>query len=88
MKNKQTPGCDGFSVEFYKVFRKNIKQLLVESINQAFEKGELSVDQKLGIIRLIPPKNKIRILLKNWQPITLLNTDYKILTKSLAMRNT
>ena len=24
--------------------------------------------------------------LKNWRPITLLTTDYKILTKSLAMR--
>ena len=86
MQNGKSPGCDGFTVEFYKVFWKNIKSLLVESINSAFEKGELSFDQKRGIITLIPKKGKIRLLLKNWRPISLLNTDYKILTKSLAIR--
>ena len=86
MQNGKSPGCDGYTVEFYKVFWKNIKLFVVESINFAFQKGELSVDQKRGIITLIPKKDKIRILLKNWRPITLLNTDYKILTKSLAIR--
>ena len=86
MKNGKSPGCDGFTVEFYKVFWNQIKHIFVESINYAFKKGELSVDQKRGIITLIPKKDKIRILLKNWRPITLLNTDYKILTKCLAFR--
>ena len=86
MQNGKSPGCDGFTVEFYKVFWKNIKLLFVESINYGFEKGKLSVDQKRGIITLIPKKDKIRTLLKNWRPISLLNTDYKILTKCLAMR--
>ena len=86
MTNGKSPGCDGFTVDFYKVFWKNLKLLLVESLNYSYKKGELSVDQKRGIITLIPKKNKIRLLLKNWRPIFLLNTDYKILTKSLARR--
>ena len=86
MKNGKSPGCDGFNVEFYKVFWINIKSLFIESINSAYESGKLSFDQRRGIITLIPKKGKKRILLKNWRPISLLNTDYKILTKCLAIR--
>ena len=86
MTNGKSPGCDGFTVDFYKVFWKDLKLLLVESINYSYERGELSVDQRRGIITLIPKKNRVRLLLKNWRPISLLNTDYKILTKSLALR--
>ena len=39
-----------------------------------------------GIISLIPKKNKDKTLLENLRPISLLNVDYKILTKSIAKR--
>ena len=86
MKNGKSPGCDGFTVEFYKMFWKSIKPLFIESVNSAYESGKLSFDQRRGIITLIPKKGKKRILLKNWRPISLLNIDYKILTKCLAHR--
>jgi len=35
---------------------------------------------------LIPKKNKDKSLLENLRPISLLNIDYKILTKSIAKR--
>ncbi len=47
----------------------------------------MSVEQRQGIITLIPTKVKHRLCLINWQPITLLNTDYKILTKTPGMEN-
>jgi hypothetical protein len=50
------------------------------------EKGEMSIDQRRGVINLIPKKDKDVRYLKNWRPISLLNTDYKILTKTLAVR--
>ena len=41
---------------------------------------------KREIITLFPKKNKNQLILKNWRPISLLNTDYKILAKILANR--
>ncbi len=86
MKRGKSPGCDGFTVEFYQFFWQHIKGLVLDSLNYGYQNGELSVDQKRGIITLIPKKGKIRTLLKNWRPISLLNTDYKLLTKCLAIR--
>ena len=39
-----------------------------------------------GLITLLPKKSKSANFLKNWRPITLLNSDYKIATKSIASR--
>ena len=86
LQNGKSPGTDGLTNEFYKFNWNKIKDLVADSLNYALITGELSIDQKRGIITLIPKKGKKRILLKNWRPITLLNTDYKILTKSLAIR--
>ena len=85
LKNGKTPGLDGLPVDFYKFFWKNIKHLIVDSIAYSFEKGTLTNNQKNGILTLIPKKDKDRMFLKNWRPLTLLTTDYKIITKILAM---
>ena len=86
MSNNKTPGSDGFSGEFYKFFWEEIKDLVLGSFSYAFKVGRLSIDQRRGVISLIPKKGKDVRFLKNWRPISLLNTDYKILTKVLASR--
>ncbi len=86
LKNGKSPGTDGLPAEFYKFFWLDIKSFLTNSIKYAFSKGEMSVEQKRGIISLLPKKNKNRLYLKNWRPISLLNTDYKIIAKILALR--
>ncbi len=86
LHNGNTPGTDRLSTDFYKLFWVYIKPLLIQSIEYAIETGELSIEQKGGIITLLPPKNKLRHLLKNWRPISLLNTDYKIIAKLIAKR--
>ncbi len=48
--------------------------------------GELSIEQKRSITTLIPEKSKNRLLFKNWRPISLLNTDYKLLAKIFDTR--
>ena len=86
MKHDKSPGIDGFPVEFYKVFWKDLGQFLVRSIQSSFVTGELSITQKRGIITCIPKGDKPREFLKNWRPISLLTTDYKIITSVLANR--
>ena len=85
-KNAKSPGTDGFSAEFYKFFWPELGTEMVSSFNHAFRSGTLSISQRRGIISLIPKKNKDKTLLDNLRPISLLNVDYKILTKTLAKR--
>ena len=40
----------------------------------------------MGILNLLHKKDKYLRTLANWRPVSLLNTDYKILTKLLALR--
>jgi hypothetical protein len=87
MKNAKSPGSDGFTVEFFKVFwTKRLNNLVVRSINDGFDKGEMSSTQKEGIIICIPKGDKPREYLKNWRPISLLNVVYKIATSCIAER--
>ena len=85
MKNSTAPGCDGLTTEFLKFFWIKIGYLVTASFNDSFNKGELSYTQRQGIITLLHKGNN-REELKNWRPITLTNTDYKILAKVLAVR--
>jgi hypothetical protein len=84
--NGKSPGSDGFTADFYKFFWPTIRPAVYESLLYAKGKGNLSIDQRRGIINLIPKKDKDPRELKNWRPISLLNTDYKIITKLLANR--
>ena len=56
---------------------------LLDSFNEGYHTGQLSVSQRRGVITLIP-KDDSR--LANLRPITLLNVDYKMLAKTIARR--
>ena len=86
MKNNKSPGTSGFSVDFFKVFWKQLGNFVLRAINLGFLQGELSITQQNGLIVCIPKENKCRNDLKNWRPITLLNTIYKIASGSIASR--
>ena len=84
--DNKSPGEDGFTKEFYEAFFDLLWKDLLNSYNDAFNKGSLSVSQKRGTITLIPKGDENLSDLKNWRPISLLNIDYKILSKVLAKR--
>ena len=85
LNNESSAGCDGLSAPFYKVFWNKLKKILLESFNEAIENGQLSTNQKRGIITLLH-KGDNRNDLNNWRPISLLNTDYKIFSQVIASR--
>ena len=86
LANNKTPGADGIPVDFYKIFWEDLKYLILENFQLSYDKKILPKEQRKGIINLIPKQGKDIRELKNWRPITLLNSDYKILTKILANR--
>ena len=81
-------GSDGLPAECYKVFWNDVHQYLLNALNCAYAKVLLAITQnrRRGLITLLPKKNKPADFLKNWRPITLLNCDYKVATKSIASR--
>ena len=51
-KNKFS-GNDGLTIEFYIFFWGEIGQLLIDSYNESFDKGQLSASQKQAVITLL-----------------------------------
>lgn len=86
MKNDKSPGPDGFTTEFYNFFWKDVGDFLLKSLNFGYKKGKLSITQTQGLITCIPKGNKPKKNLKNWRPISLLNTSYKIGASAIANR--
>ena len=80
------PGEDRLTVNFFLTFWDLVKGLLHASYLYAFDTGFLSITQRRGLIRFLPKKDKKPLFVSSWRPITLLNVDYKILTKLFARR--
>ena len=86
MKSGKTPASDGLRVECYDVFWNEISDCLLNTINYSYTEGKFSISQRRGIFKLIPKKDAEPYFAKNWPPITLLNSDYKIEAKAIANR--
>lgn len=79
--NKSSPGPDGLNYDFYKTFFEILKTDMLNVFNSYLILNEYPPGTfSAGIISLIPKKGDIHDL-NNRRPISMLNTDYKILTK-------
>ena len=85
MATGKTPGPDGIAIEFYHKCWHIIGDDFTQVLNEIHEKGIIPDEIKNGIITLVHKKNKKEDL-RNYRPISLLNTDLKIYTKILANR--
>ena len=83
MQSDKSPGNDGLTKEFYETFWTELKEIFVDSVSEAKEKGILSTSQRQAIIKLIEKKDRDKSFTRNWKPSSLLNVDLKILSKAL-----
>ena len=82
MPKNKSAGNDGLTKEFYDIFWDKLKIPLIASLRKSFLKEELSYSQKQAVIRLIEKKDKDKRYIQNWRPLSLLNTNVKILSKA------
>ena len=86
LKNNKSPGIDGYSPEFLKHFWPILGDFFHESIKESFIMGKLTSTQSQGLITCLPKTGKSRNLIKNWRPISLLNTTYKLISLCITNR--
>ena len=86
LQNDKSPGVDGCTVEFYKFFYDLLGNDLLACLNEAYEKQDLTISRRRGIITLLPKEDGSLLDLHNWRPITLLNVNSKVAAKAIAKR--
>lgn len=82
----RTPGPDGLNVDFYKKFKRKLARPILDMFKESFANGMLPESLRHALITLIPKPNKINTKCDSFRPISLLNTDVKVLSKILARR--
>ena len=85
-QNDKTPGSDGLTKEFYVAFEDIFVPIFYSLYSVIYQQGHLSNSQKLSYISLLCKKDSNPDYVNSYRPISLLNVDYKILTKTLSKR--
>ena len=83
--SKKSPGLDGLSYEFYRATFHDVGPPLLEAYNAMLADGLLTASMRKGVVRLLPKVAGIPTA-SQLRPITLLGTDYKLLTKMFVGR--
>ncbi|KAI3364781.1 hypothetical protein L3Q82_000909 [Scortum barcoo] len=85
MQGRKSPGIDGLTVEFFKAFWDILANDILDVFNESLASGSLPLSCRRAVIALLPKKGNLQDI-KNWRPVSLLCTDYKLLSKALANR--
>ncbi|CAM2096326.1 unnamed protein product [Caretta caretta] len=84
MPTNKSPGMDGLTVEFYRAFWDILGPDLVTVWAESLQSGVLPLSCRRAVLALLPKKGDLRKL-RNWLPISLLSTDYKIIAKAISL---
>ena len=85
LQTGKSPGSDGLPTEFFLAFWDDLGDFLVLVLNERYRLGVLTYSQPESLLRFLYKKDDRR-LPKNWRPISLLNTDYKLASKTITER--
>ena len=83
MKSNKTPGPDGLTTEFCHNFFHNLGPISLRNYQKSHIKQTLPDSLSLSYITLLPKDNPDKTQMKNYRPISLLNVDYKIISKAI-----
>lgn len=86
MQSGKAAGPDGFPIDFYKRFANQLAPLLLDMYNDSLVNGSLPLTLTQASISLILKRDKNPVECGSWRPISLLNSDVKLLAKVLACR--
>ncbi len=81
MESGKAPGIDGLPVDFYKSFWSVLGEDLLAVLNESLAEGRLPLSCRRAVLTLLPKKGDLTDI-KNWRPVSLLCTDYKLLSKT------
>lgn len=82
----KSPGSDGLTAEFYREFRDILAPLMLRVYVCMEEKRVVPESLAMGVLTMLYKGKGSRLKLENYRPITLLNSDNKVLAKIMANR--
>jgi hypothetical protein len=82
----KAPGPDGLTIELYQAYAQPISTTLLEFYNDCYAQGLLPPSMNSATIKLIYKEKGSRSSPSNYRPISLLQTDFKIIAKVIATR--
>uniref|UniRef100_A0A3Q3G6H4 Reverse transcriptase domain-containing protein n=1 Tax=Kryptolebias marmoratus TaxID=37003 RepID=A0A3Q3G6H4_KRYMA len=86
LKNNKSPGPDGYTNDFYKTFIDLLAPLLLKAYHHALKSKTMALSWSEATIVVIHKEGKDPIDCQSYRPISLLNTDLRILTGILVRR--
>lgn len=85
MEVGKAPGIDGLPVDFYKSFWSVLCRDLLDVLNESLKEGQLPLSCRRAVLTLLPKKGDLTEI-KCWRPVSLLCSEFKLLSKTLANR--
>lgn len=86
LSNNKAPGLDGYPPEYYKHFCSTISPLFLRMTAEIKNTSFIPPHMNTALISVLFKPNKDPTLCSSYHPLSLLNTDLKIISKALATR--